>query len=74
LNYDLLAVARQSQSKRAPFPINNPPTPTTLEVATLLCLRKASRGSKFKVDIFRVRVWVDKIWSRNLQILLQIWT
>ncbi|MGF7404604.1 hypothetical protein [Campylobacter concisus] len=32
MNYVLLAVANL-RSKRAPFPINNPLTPTTLEVA-----------------------------------------
>ena len=33
MNYALLAVA-SLRSKRAPFPLNNPPpTPTTLEVA-----------------------------------------
>ena len=31
LNYGLLAVA-SSRSKEAPFPLNNPITPTTLEV------------------------------------------
>ena len=39
MNYGLLAVA-SLRSKRALFPLNNPPTPTTLEVACNGALRR----------------------------------
>jgi len=53
----------------APFPLNDPPSHTTLEVAALRAgLNLTLTRRKFKFSVFKVQVSVSKILKINLQI------
>ena len=63
MNYALLAVARQSRSKRAPFPLNDP----LRRERWRHCFALQAKRREFKFDIFKVRVSVTQICKFNFK-------